>query len=199
MSQAQISGSNSLVLLLKFLAGAGLLFIIFIFVAIPGVKDLPRTIYNYSRRSPLIIVWNGVEFKLPPPWFRLGNKEQVDGEVTFFRDQFPSAQHVFSSITLKPPFSNDFAQDPEKGLGRWEHLHDSVWSIPNAYPKVITSYYSNAYRAKHAFRCANTVLQVRGETLMNIDCIETRDGWRFDYEGVPDDASEGMSVLQKSM
>ena len=38
-----------------------------------------------------------------------------------------------------------------------------------------------------------------GETLMNIDCIETRDGWRFDYEGVPDDASEGMSVLQKSM
>ena len=76
---------------------------------------------------------------------------------------------------------------------------DSVWSIPNAYPKVITSYYSNAYRAKHAFRCANTVLRVGGETFMNIDCIETRDGWRFDYEGVPDDASEGMSVLQKSM
>src|SRR4029077_8602745 len=71
MSQAQISGRNSLVLLLKFLVGAGLLFIIFIFVAIPGVKDLPRTIYNYSRRSPLIIVWNGVEFRLPPPWFRL--------------------------------------------------------------------------------------------------------------------------------
>lgn len=34
---------------------------------------------------------------------------------------------------------------------------------------------------------------------MNIDCIETRDGWRFDYEGVPNDAPEGMSVLQKSM
>jgi len=199
MTEAQISSRNSVVLLLKCLIGAALVSIIVISVAILGVEHLPRTIYNYSRRSPLIIVWNGVEFKLPPPWFRLVNKQQVDGEVTFFRDQFPSAQHVFSSITLKPPFSNDFAQDPEKELGRWEHLHDSIRSIPNAYPKVITSYYSNAYRAKHAFRCANTVLQVRGETLMNIDCIETRDGWRFDYEGVPDDASEGMSVLQKSM
>lgn len=195
---SQISRRNSLVLLLKFLVCAALLFIIFIFVTIPGFKDLPRTIYNYSRRSPLIMAWNGVEFKLPP-WFRLGNKEQVNGEVTFFRDQFPSAQHVFSSITLKPPFSNNFAQDPENGLVRWEHLHDSVRSIPNAYPKVVTSYYSNAYTAKHAFRCANTVLQVGGETLMNIDCIETHDGWRFDYKGVPDDSSEGMSVLQKSM
>src|SRR5258705_9385077 len=164
MGEARISAWNSWVHLLKFLLGAGLLFIICVFVPSAGVKDLPRTTYNYSRRSPLIIVWNGVEFKLPPPWFRLGNKEQVDGEVTFFRDQFPLAQHVFSSITLKPPFSNDFAQDPEKGLGRWEHLHDSVWSIPNAYPKVITFYYSNAYRAKHAFRCANTVLQVGDET-----------------------------------
>jgi len=199
MSQVQITGRNSLVLLLKLLIGAVLLFIIFIFVAIPGVSDLPRAIYNFSRRSPLIIVWNGMELKLPPPWFRLGSKEQVDGEVTFFRDQFPSAQHVFSSITLKPPFSNDFAQDPEKGLGRWERFHDSVWSFPTAYPKVVTSYYSNAYRANHAFRCANTVLQVGDERLMNIDCIETRDGWSFDYQGIPDDASEAMSILQKNM
>jgi hypothetical protein len=26
-----------------------------------------------------------------------------------------------------------------------------------------------------------------------------RDGWRFDYEGMQDDASEAMSILQKSM
>src|SRR5579884_2251161 len=95
---------NSLGLPLKLLTGAGLLFIIFILVAIPGVRDLPRAIYNYSRRSPLRITWNGMEFRLPPPWFRLGNREQVRGTLTFFRDQFPTAKHKFSSITFKPPF-----------------------------------------------------------------------------------------------
>lgn len=199
MSQAQVNGRKLAVLPLKFLVGAGLLFIIFISIAIPGVKDVPRTIYNYSRRSPLIVVWNGVQFKLPPPWFRLGNKEQADGEVTFFRDQFPSALHAFPSIILKPSFSNDFAQNPEKGLGRWEQLQDSVSSIPHPYPRVISFYYSNAYWGKHSFRCANMVLQVGSETLVNIDCIETHDGWRFEYEGMPDHASEAMSVLQKSM
>jgi hypothetical protein len=64
MSQAPITGRNPLRLLLKLLIGAGLLFIIFISVAIPGVGDFPRALYNYSRRSPLIIVWNGAEFKL---------------------------------------------------------------------------------------------------------------------------------------
>jgi hypothetical protein len=53
------------------------------------------------------------------------------------------------SITLKPLFSNDFAQDPEKGLGRWEHLQDSMWSIPNAYPKVITSYSVRESSSEH--------------------------------------------------
>lgn len=128
-------------------------------------------------------------------------------EVYFFDCSFsirqePNGQALLTAALKPTPatsFNKDFAQDPENGLGRWEHLHDSVWSIPNAYPRVITSYYSNAHTVKHAFRCANTVLQLGGERLMNIDCIETRDGWRFDYEGMQDDASEAMSILQKSM
>ena len=105
---------------------------------------------------------------------------------------------MFSSITLKPPFGNDFAQNPENGLRRWEQLNNSVWSIPNPYPKVTNFYYSNAHTAKNEFRCANTVLQMqRGEKLMDIDCIETGSGWRFDYEGTQDYASEAMSILQQ--
>ena len=172
-------------------------FLIFSIAIVSGIY-LGRPLYNHYRSSAISISWNGTEFSLPPPWFR-PDTSRIDGQVTFFRDHFPWAQHVFSSITLKPRFSNDFVQDPEEGLGQWEHLQDSMWSIPNAYPKVITSYYSNAHSAKHAFRCANTVLQMGGERLMNIDCIESRDGWRFDYEGMQDDASEAMSILQKSM
>jgi len=198
MSQAQITRRNSLGLLLKFLIGAGLLFIIVISVAIPGVGDLPRTVYNYSRRSPLIIVWNGVEFKLPPPWFRLGNKEQVEGTVTFFRDQFPWAEREFSSITFKPPFPNDFGQNPEEGLRRWEQLNKEIWFVPNPYPKVINYYYSKAHSARNEFRCANTVLQMaRGEKSMKIDCIEIGSGWRFDYQGKEDDVPEAMSILEQ--
>jgi len=182
----------------KLLIGAALLFIVIIAV-VCGIY-LARPAYNYCRRSPASIIWNGVEFKLPPPWFRLGNKEQVAGAVTFFRDQFPWAEREFSSITFKPPFPNDFGQNPEEGLRRWEQLNKEIWFVPNPYPKVINYYYSKARSAKNEFRCANTVLQMqRGEKVMDIDCIETDSGWRFDYEGTQDYASEAMSILQTGM
>jgi hypothetical protein len=189
-------GRSSLGLRLILLIGAGLLFIIFLSAAIPGVADLPRATYNYSRRSPLIVMWNGMEFKLPPPCFRLGNKAQVAGSVTFFRDQFPSVAHAFSSITFKPPFPNDFGQNPEGGLQRWEQLNNSLWAIPNPHFQVINHYYSNARTAKNEFRYANTVLQTPVEKLMKIDCTETRRGWRFDYEGRIEDVPEAMSILE---
>ena len=131
MSQTKITRRNRLGLILKLLIGVGLLlFTIAIFVGIPGVADLPRTAYNYSRRSPVTIMWNGVEFRLPPPWFRLAQNEQIEGTVTFFRDQFPWAERQFSLITFKPPFPNDFAANPENGLQRWEQLNQSLWSTP---------------------------------------------------------------------
>ena len=194
--QAKMIDRSSLGLLPILLTGAGLLFVVFIFVAIPRAGDLPRAIYNYSRRSPLIIVWNGVEFKLPPPWFRLADKEQVEGTVTFFRDQFPLARHTFSSITFKPPFPDIFGQDPEGGLRRWEQLNNSLWAITNRHFQVVNHYYSNARTENNEFRCANTVLQTPGEKLIKIDCTETRRGWRFDYEGRPEDVPEAMSILE---
>jgi hypothetical protein len=123
-------------------------------------------------------------------------KEQAKGTVTFFRDQFPSATHSFSSITFKPPFPNNFGQDPEGGLRRWERLNDALWAIPNRHVQVVNHYYSNARTAKNEFRCANTVLQTPGEKLMTIDCTETRRGWRFDYEGRPEDVPEAMYILE---
>jgi hypothetical protein len=181
----------------KLLIGAGLLLIIVFFVAIPGTRDIPRSMYNYSRWWDATIRWNGVEFKLPPPWFRLRKKEQVPGTVTFFRDQFPWAERSFSSITFKEPFPSDFAQNPENGLRKWEQLRNKIWSYPNPYPKVIGHYYSMAYGSKNEFRCANTELQMaRGEKLMEIDCIETRSGWGFGYEGRQEDVAEAISILE---
>jgi hypothetical protein len=191
-----MTGRNPLRLLLKVLLGAGLLLIIVFFAVIPGTMDLPRTTYNYCRRSAVPIRWNGVEFKLPPPWFRLGTKEQVEGTVTFFRDHFPWVEQVFSSITFEPPFPSDFAQNPEDGLRRWEQLKNTIWSGPTAYPRVINSYYSEVHSAKHEFRCANTVKMLQSEKLIEIDCIETRSGWGFDYEGTPEDAAEAISILE---
>jgi hypothetical protein len=158
--------------------------------------DLPRTAYNYCRRSAVTIRWNGVEFKLPPPWFRLGKKEQVEGTVTFFRDHFPWAELMFSSITFEPPFPSDFAQNPEDGVRRWEQLKNKIWSGPTAYPRVINSHYSEVHSAKHEFRSANTVKMLQSEKLIEIDCIETRSGWGFDYEGTPEDAAEAISILE---
>jgi len=86
--------------MVKLLTGAGLLLIIVFFATIPGASDLPRSTYNYARWWDVTVTWNGVGFKLPPPWFRLGNKAQVPGTVTFFRDQFPWAKRSFSSITF---------------------------------------------------------------------------------------------------
>ena len=182
--------------LLKVLIGLGLLFIIIIFVAVPGVIHLPRTAYHYARLSPVTIRWNGVQFKLPPPWFRPGEKEQVEGTVTFFRDHFPWGEQAFSAITFKPPSPHDFAQNPQEGLRRWEQLKNKIWSVPNPYPKVIDSYYSEVHSAQHEYRCADTVRMAQSEKLIEIDCIETRSGWGFDYEGTPEDASEAISILE---
>ena len=55
----------------KLLIGAALLFIVIIAV-VCGIY-LARPAYNYYRRSPASMIWNGVEFKLPPPWFRRGD------------------------------------------------------------------------------------------------------------------------------
>jgi hypothetical protein len=196
MSQAKITGRKVLKLLLKVLLGAVVLFIIVFLVAVPGTMDLPRSAYNYCRLSAVTIRWNGVEFQLPPPWFRVGKREQVPGTVTFFRDHFPWVEQVFSSITFTPPFPNDFAQNPEEGLRRWEQLKNKIWSVPNPYPKVIDSYYSEVHSAKYEYRCANTVRMAQSEKLIEIDCIETRSGWGFDYEGAPEDASEAISILE---
>jgi hypothetical protein len=190
--QAKMIGRNSLLLI----ALIGLLLIIFISAAIPGAGHLPRAIYNYSRRSPLTITWNGAEFKLPPPWFRLGNEEQVEGTVTFFRDQLRPDARAFSSITFKPPFPDDFSQNPEVGLRRWEQLNNSLWAISNQRFQVVNHYYSDARTARNEFRCANTLLQTPGGRLMKIDCAETRRGWRFDYEGSQEDVPEAMSILE---
>jgi len=180
MSQTKITRRNRLGLILKLLIGVGLLlFTIAIFVGIPGVADLPRTAYNYSRRSPVTIMWNGVEFSLPPPWFRLGQNEQIKGTVTFFRDQFPWAERQFSLITFKPPFPNDFAANPENGLQRWEQLNQSLWSIPNTDPRLISYSYSTTHGTNNDFRCANTISDLRGERLRKIECIETRLGGKL--------------------
>jgi hypothetical protein len=99
------------------------------------------------------------------------------------------------SITLKPAYNN-FEQNPQDSLRRWEKLKDSISSFQTI-PKVINFYYTNAHSARNGFRCANTVSQLSEETLIEIDCIEIRSGWSFDYEGTLDYASEAMSILQE--
>ncbi len=43
---------------------------------------------------------------------------------------------------------------------------------------------------------AENRLHLRGERLRKIECIETRRGWRFDYEGMEEDVPEAMSILE---
>jgi hypothetical protein len=186
-----------LALVVKLLIGAGLLLTIVYFAFIAGALDVPRTTYNNARWWDVTITWNGVEFKLPPPWFRLGKTAQVPGTVTFFRDQFPWAEQGFSSITFKAPFSSDFAQNPEDGLRKWEQLRNKIWSTPNPYPEVIGHSYFRVHGSKNEFRCANTELQMEeGDKLMEVDCIEARSGWGFDYEGRLGDVTEAISILE---
>lgn len=173
------------------------LIILVLFSAFPGFANLPRTAYNYSRRSPVVIRWNGTGFHLPPPWFRLGKRDQVEGTVTFFRDHFPWSAGVFSSITFREPFAGNFSQNPQEGLRRWEQLNDSVWSVPDSNPKLIDHSYSAAHSANNEFRCTNTALLAGSEKIIRMDCIETHAGWRFEFEGRPHDADEALSILQK--
>jgi len=184
-------------LLMKLLMGVRVLSVIVFFAAVPGARDLPRSLYNSARWWDITISWNGVKFKLPPPWFPLGKEEQAAGTLTFFRDQFPWAERNFSAITFKEPFAGDFSQNPKDGLRRWEQLKDSIWSKPISYPKVIGHYYSTAHGSKNEFRCANTEQQFEsGEMHMEIECIETRNGWGFGYEGRQEDVAEALFILE---
>jgi len=158
------------------------------------VATLCAIYLNYYHGLAVAVVWNGLEFSFPRAWYRSGNSG-IDGGVTFFRHQFPWTEHTGSSITLKPAYNN-FAQNPQDSLRRWEQLKDSISSFQTI-PRVINFYYANAHSARNDFRCAHTVSQLGEESLIEIDCIETRSGWSFDYEGTPDHASEAMSILQE--
>ncbi|HKW68270.1 MAG TPA: hypothetical protein VJP04_13335 [Terriglobales bacterium] len=36
----------------------------------------------------------------------------------------------------------------------------------------------------------------RGEKYIEIDCIETRSGWGFEYKGRQEDVTEAVSILE---
>lgn len=168
--------------------------------AIPAV----RSAYIYYHRRGEAVVWQGMEFRLPAPWFRVS---YTDAPAVFLRDQLPGSSghgipqesgRSFAIISLLPADS-DFAQVPDTALTRWEQASRALASWKNPLFIVTEDTFTNTRNANGEFRCANLVMRGRdNKVYVDVECISIRGGWRFDYEGLREYAPEAISVLAQS-
>lgn len=78
-------------------------------------------------------------------------------------------------------------------------MQDASASVADGDVKMIDLSYSDTRSAKDKFRCANSRYQgSNGRDYVNIDCIDSDRGWRFNYVGAGEHASEALSVLQQA-
>ncbi|MGA9129650.1 MAG: hypothetical protein WB425_16060 [Terracidiphilus sp.] len=164
--------------------------------------------FRYYHRRDVITTWNGVEFRLPAPWFQ---RELPDANsAVFLRDQLPWTQghgipysRVRRSLAMISvlPADDSFHEYPQATLDSWEKSSRKkpvkYWAnqISSQRQSVLTA----TQNAKGEFHCANFAFNgLDGKSYLYIDCISLRDGWRFDYEGLQEHGPEALSILTSS-
>jgi hypothetical protein len=183
--------------------------LLILFAGIVFLGSPVKSVYTYYHHRASSASWNSTQFRLPPHWYaRPWVDDQMDVRMIFTRDNLPwhsddgiplTGHHHTNAAIYLIPADSDFADAPAIVLARWEQITHNNISLNDPPHTNIQLMFTTTRNAKEEFRCANTVIYGRdGKIYVDMDCIGTNDGWRFDYEGVLKRQSEALSILTGS-